>query len=170
MFSPLLEKTPLAVHHFAQNGSGDGTNSMVPHVEGNLRLCEHKGKQITVNMERQPVVHLPRLCPRKLSSLPLPSTQIPSNEDESSKTSDKDELQEVDDLDVSLTGFSTSHKRRKLEQKEEKLDATSPLTGSITKAVQSVQTKASTKRKESNMMEVSNKGTVLKSALIIYNL
>lgn len=142
---------------------------MVPHVEGSLRHCEHKGKRITVNMERQPVVLLPRLCPRKLGSLPLLSTRIPSNEDESSKTSDKDELQEVDDLDISLTGFGTSPKRRKLEHKEEKLDTTSPLTGSITKAVQSVQTKASTKIKESNMMEVTtppanNKGTVLKSA------
>lgn len=142
---------------------------MLPRVEAGVKLCDYKGKKIMLNMKRQPVVLLTRLSPRELSSLRLPASQIPSSGEESSKTSDEDELQEADDSDVSLSSLMTPNKRRKLERKDEKLDTTSPSTDSSLKAVKRVQTKASTQRKESTIMEVAtppakNKGRILTSA------
>lgn len=156
--SPLLEKTPQSAQDFAQNRSGP--TGVLPHV------CEHTGEK--VRPDRRPVVLLTRLPPF-LSSLPLPASQIPSRGDESSKTSDEDEPQETDDSDVSVSSFITSHKRRKWEQKDEKLD-TSPSRGS--EVVRSVQNKAGIKHKDRKMMDVttrpaSNKGTVLTSASLM---
>lgn len=90
-----------------------------------------------------------------LSFLRLPASQIPSSGDESAKTSDEDELQEADDSDVAISSLMTSNKRRKLEQSDGKLDTTSPSTDCSLKAVKLVQTKASSKRKESTIMKVA---------------
>lgn len=137
---------------------------MLPHV------CEHTGEQAAP--DRQPVVLLTRLPPCELSSSP----QVPGRGDESSKISDEDEPQETEDSDVSASSFITSHKRRKRAQKDEKLDTTSPSTGSEgTEAVVSVQNKAGIKHKERKMMEVttrpaSYKGSVLTSASLMHPL
>lgn len=152
--SPLLEKTPQSAQDFAQNRSGDGPTGVLRHV------CEP---------DRQPVVLLTRLPPCKLSSLSLPASQIPGRGDESS--SDEDEPQETDDSDVSVSGFITSHKRRKREQKDEKLDTNPPTGSEGAEASASVQNTAS--NKERRMMEVttgpaSNKGTVLTSASLMH--
>lgn len=132
---PLLEKSPLLAQELSENGSREVTSGVLPRVQASVQLCEQEGRKIN----RQPVVLLRRLSQRELSSVRLPAAQISG--DESSQT------------------FRTSKKRRRLEQKDEKLDTTS------VKAVKDVQTKASTERRERTVVKgatpaAKNKGSI----------